>query len=101
MKYSGRERDLEIARQIVASLLPLGHADVYLFGSSARGDARRFSDLDIGILPRRPLPPAMISTLREALAESSMLIDADIVDLAETGDEFRTAALRDAQPWIV
>ena len=25
----------------------------------------------------------------------------DIVDLAETGDEFRTAALRDAQPWIV
>ena len=97
---NGREIDLAIARDIVRRQLAPGLATACVFGSTARGDALRYSDLDIGILPRQPLPPGTLAALREALAESSMLIDADVVDLSEADEEFRSAVLREARTWI-
>jgi hypothetical protein len=45
-----------------------GHkADAYLFGSRPRGDARRFSDIDAGILPLARLPPGLLAEIRDAL----------------------------------
>ena len=100
MTTTGRARDLGIARDIVRRFITGDGAEVVIFGSTAGGDARRYSDLDIGILPRRPLRPETLPALREALAESSMLIDVDVVDLAEATEPFRQAVLREAKPWI-
>jgi uncharacterized protein len=59
-----------------------GHdAEVWLFGSCARDEALRHSDIDIGILPRDELPPGFFSELAESVEESSIPYDVDIVDL--------------------
>ncbi len=42
-------------------------ARVFLFGSWARGDARRYSDIDVAILPAEPLPAGFLLDLQEAL----------------------------------
>src|SRR5262245_21451910 len=60
---STRARALERVRGIVCDVLEGREARVYLFGSSARGQARRSSDIDVAIDPLRPLPPALLAEL--------------------------------------
>jgi predicted nucleotidyltransferase len=56
-------------------------AEVWLFGSCARGEALRHSDIDIAILPRDELPSVFFADLAEGVEESSIPYDVDIVDL--------------------
>ena len=56
-------------------------AEVWLFGSCARGEALQHSDIDIAILPRNELPTGFFSDLAESVEESSIPYDVDIVDL--------------------
>ncbi len=39
--------------------------NVYLFGSWARGEATRVSDIDLAIESETPLPPGTLARLRE------------------------------------
>ena len=56
-------------------------AEVWLFGSCARGDTLQHSDIDIAILPRDELPSGFFSDLAKSVEESSIPYDVDIVDL--------------------
>ncbi|MGD0497138.1 MAG: nucleotidyltransferase domain-containing protein [Bryobacteraceae bacterium] len=49
--------DLNEVRRLVLRGLSGRRARVYLFGSWARGDASRVSDIDVAVLPLEPLPP--------------------------------------------
>jgi predicted nucleotidyltransferase len=92
---------LDRVREIVARRLA-GHAvDVYLFGSWARGEARRTSDIDVALLPREDLAASLVTKLREDLDESSVPYEVDVVDLRETTDEFRARVLREGVRWTV
>jgi nucleotidyltransferase substrate binding protein (TIGR01987 family) len=71
-------RDLDEARRIVFRHLAGRQAQVYLFGSRARGEARRFSDIDIAILPGQPLPPGFLLDLQDALETSEALYPVDL-----------------------
>ncbi|MSP62987.1 MAG: nucleotidyltransferase domain-containing protein [Myxococcales bacterium] len=53
---------------------------VYLFGSRARGEERRESDVDLAILDSRPIDPVRRWHLQERLAEL-LHIHVDLVDL--------------------
>lgn len=80
--------------------LRLGNlAHVYLFGSWARGDPRRISDIDIAIGAEGPLPVALLSEIREALAESPLPYPVEVVDLAEISPGFRARILSEGIPW--
>lgn len=46
-----------------------GEYDVFLFGSRAGGGASRFSDYDIGIRGKNPLPALVKAQIEEALEE--------------------------------
>ena len=80
----------------------LGHtpADVYLFGSWARGAQRPTSDIDVAIASAAPLPRALLASLREALEESTIPNRVDVVDLAETDAAFRDRVHREGILWI-
>jgi predicted nucleotidyltransferase len=94
-------RHLESVRRIVLEGLGDRPARLFLFGSHARGDARIGSDIDVAILPAEPVPPAVLARIREALEESRVPYQVDLVDLARAEEDFVKSALRGAIAWTV
>jgi predicted nucleotidyltransferase len=91
--------DLGEVRRIVQAGLRGYAAEIYLFGSWAKGHPSRCSDIDVAILPREPLPQGLLSQVREALEESQVLYPVDLVDLSEASSQFRESILREGIPW--
>lgn len=56
-------------------------AQIYLFGSRARGDASEYSDIDIAIKGSKPLKNTLAS-VRFAIEESQIPYKVDLVDLS-------------------
>ena len=92
--------DLETVREIVLGSLAGTGAAVYLFGSRANGRQSEISDVDVGVLPRAPLPRGLLADLREALAEANILCEVDVVDLNDAPEAFRKQVLEEGIPWI-
>jgi len=74
-------------------------ARVFLFGSQARGDARRHSDIDVAVLADKPLPAGVLARIRHALEESTIPYEVDVVDLSRAEPGFVAAVLEEAVPW--
>src|ERR1700758_3654413 len=93
-----RKRAIEELRRMVLAALGENDAQVWLFGSCARGEALQHSDIDIAILPRDELPSGFFSDLAEGVEESSIPYDVDIVDLRRAAstlvDEFCPAGVK-------
>lgn len=89
-----RPADWVIVRDILARFVP--DYDVLAFGSRARRDAKRYSDLDLALRGTGPLPATRMSALREAFGDSDLPFKVDIADLARAEPNFRAAVLRDA-----
>ncbi len=94
-----RDRGLDAVRRIVLDALAGRDAKVYLYGSCARGEARHSSDIDVAIDPATPLPMGLVGDIREALEESTIPYNVDVVDLGAADPEFRQRILRDAVEW--
>ena len=92
-------QDLQEVRRIVLRLLEGRQARVFLFGSWARGEACRVSDIDVAILPAEPLPPGLVSDIEEALENSLSLYPVDLVDLTSVSEDFRRRALAEGLSW--
>jgi predicted nucleotidyltransferase len=90
---------LEEVRRIVLDGLADRPAKVFLFGSHARGGARRGSDIDVAILPADPIPAPVLARIRERLEQSRVPYEVDLVDLARAEGDFVRSALRGAIPW--
>jgi predicted nucleotidyltransferase len=93
------QRALDNVRHIVLNHLADRQARVYLFGSCARGDVNRLSDIDVAIEPLEPLPGSVLSDIREDLEESTVPYFVDVVDLSTVNSEFRARVLRDGVIW--
>lgn len=75
------------------------HAKIYLFGSYARNEARRTSDIDLAIDAGIKIPleeKHMIANMIDAL---NLVQNVDIVDLNAIADDFRTTIMKDAVAW--
>ena len=90
---------LERVKGIVCRALGHTPADVYLFGSWARGAQRPTSDIDVAIESAEPLPRGLLASLREALEESTIPNRVDVVDLAETDAAFRDRVRGEGIRW--
>ncbi len=86
-------------RQIILSQLKAYSVQVYLVGSHARGTARPTSDIDVGISPKEPLPTGVLAQVREALFESTLPVNVDLIDLSQTDEQFRQQILPEAIVW--
>ena len=74
-------------------------ARAFLFGSQARQTVHPASDVDVGVLPLTPLPAGLLSTIREALEESTVPFAVDLIDLSSADPAFRKRVLQEGIPW--
>jgi len=81
----GREEILYMVKDIVLKGLGNAEARVYLFGSWARGEEKRASDIDIAIEYEGSLAHDIIVKIRELLEESRIPYRVDVVDLTKAG----------------
>lgn len=91
--------DEGIVRTIVLRALDGVPVRVFLFGSRARGDARRGADFDIALLGEGPLPAQLLAQIRDELEESVVTVPVDLVDLGEAPASLREAVLREGREW--
>lgn len=69
--------------------------EVWAFGSRVTWSAKQYSDLDLAVITKRPLPLSISADLKNALAESSLSIKVDVVDWATTAESFRRIIEKD------
>lgn len=93
--------DLELARGVIRTHLAGKGARVRLFGSRARGDSRTWSDIDVAVQADPALPAGVLSTLREALEESSCLLNVDVVDWHDADAALRESIAREGIEWTI
>jgi len=84
-------------RAILASHLPAG-VEVLVFGSRARGSAKRFSDLDLALKGAGPLDPDLLNRLADAFETSALPWRVDLVDYHRLTPEFLGAICGDLTP---
>jgi predicted nucleotidyltransferase len=82
-----RPEDWDIIRTILRQHLP--GIEVWAFGSRVTGRARPFSDLDLALITKEPLPLPVRAALAEALTESDLPWTVDLVDWATLSPEFK------------
>jgi len=91
--------ELDQVRRIVLTGLRGCRARAYLFGSRARGNATRWSDVDVAVEPLEPLPEGLLSDIREALEESRVVYSVDLVDLSNADAALRCEVRREGIAW--
>jgi predicted nucleotidyltransferase len=76
-----------IVREILDTHVP--DREVRAFGSRVTGSAQKFSDLDLAVLGTEALDRAVLSTLKEAFAESDLVISVDVLDWNRLDESFQ------------
>ena len=80
--------DLNAVKTILHHHIPA--REVWAFGSRVTGNVKPFSDLDLAIIGSEPVPAPTLADLKDAFSESDLPFKVDIVDWAETRENFRT-----------
>ena len=93
MKMTTIEKtEIEIKKIIYKFLKPEEYK-LFVFGSRATNNARKFSDYDIGISGSKPISFKKTALIKEALEESDLPFRVDIVDFSMVSSEFKKEAL--------
>lgn len=87
------ERHRKILDELLIAPLKKAGYSLWVFGSRARGDHQKFSDLDV-LVGGKP-SQSLISQVRESLEESSLPIKVDLVLENELAESYRANVLRD------
>ncbi len=94
-RISIRPEDHQVVAEILRMHLP-PEAQVWVFGSRARGTDKRAADLDLAIDAGRRLTPDEMLTLELAFEESVLPYRVDVVDRQNIEGIFRENLLQDA-----
>ena len=94
--YQKSIRDL---KSLIIEFFKEENVIVILFGSRARGDYSKVSDIDIGILPKNRLDRKKLVLLKEKIDNLNFPYTVDVVDLSKVSEAFRERALREGIVW--
>jgi uncharacterized protein len=89
---------LEIER-IIAPLRRRRAGRLVLFGSRARDDARRTSDIDLAFTSPQPVPLDELALIREAFEESRIPFHVDLLDYATAPAQLRAVIDKEGIAW--
>ena len=87
------ESALRTIKKIILEFVDQKTHQLFLFGSRASGQARKFSDFDIGIKGKEPLSLKTIALIKEVLEDSDLPFEVDVIDLAGATEKFKKMAL--------
>ncbi len=85
------QTDRELLFQLLIDPLKKQGAKVWIFGSRARGDYKKFSDIDIlyDLQKNKKLPQGWMSPIIEAIENSNLPYKVDIVNRQEVAESYR------------
>lgn len=95
MKFGLTGPQYELLEELLVKPLNKMGAKVWIFGSRARGDQKKFSDIDILFESSHEISLGQLSQLREALEESDLPYKVDIVNVHDLADSYRNNVLKD------
>lgn len=93
------QKSIQDLKSLVFETLIEENVTVILFGSRARGDFSRVSDIDIGILPGKNFDRRKLIFLIEKIENLNIPYTVDIVDLSRVSKVFKEKALREGIVW--
>jgi len=93
------QRSIRDLKSLIIEFFKEENVIVILFGSRARGDYSRVSDIDIGILPKNRLDRKKLVLLKEKIDNLNFPYTVDVVDLSKVSESFREKALREGIVW--
>ncbi len=91
--------DAEEIQRCLGPFLRRFDAHLIVFGSRARGETHRASDLDLALLADRPIPTWALAEMRECLENSNLPFRIDLVDYARAPAELKRAIDEEGVPW--
>ncbi len=91
-------KTIEELRDFLKTFFKDTKVEIFLFGSRARGDNSRFSDVDIGFLSDVDISKRLIF-LREIIENSNLPYKVDIIDLSENTDLLKVV-LKEGVRWL-
>jgi len=99
VQQTNREQLLNEVKQIVLPAFRAFDAQIYLFGSWARGEERAASDIDIAVKSQNSIPATIFAQTRERLEESLIPCRIDLVNLYESSESFKAEVLKEGILW--
>ena len=95
LNYEPFKKDyVSMAKYYVLENLKDFDCKIFIYGSRARGDFQRFSDLDIGIIPQNNVRLPIYDIQDYLNYESEIPFKIDMVDFSITDEKFKQHALQ-------
>lgn len=79
-------------KKIIFQFLDPQKDRVFIFGSRAIGNGRKFSDIDIGVKSNKQINSITLSDIEEAFEESNIPYTVDVVDFSQVSANFNEVA---------
>ena len=92
-------RYIEKLKELTLASLEGEKVKVVLFGSRARQDHRRASDVDIGLIPYGSLDKKKLVLLKDKIEELNIPYKVEIVDFSQASSDFKKEAMKGAVIW--
>ena len=86
------------ATSIILTYLPRKAYRMFLFGSRTRAHHHPYSDIDIGLDGTKRVVPSVMAQIVDALEESDLPVNVDVVDFSRVTPEFAQIARQNLQP---
>ena len=86
-------------KKLVLDSLKGEKVKVIVFGSRAREDNHKCSDVDIGLIPYGNIDAGKIASLKERIEDLNIPYKVEIVDFRDVSESFKKEALKEIIVW--
>ena len=102
MNYKGKnyfDISLQKVKSLILEMLDGEDVKIILFGSAARRDFHRHSDIDIAILPKNDYNKTKVILLKEKLENINIPYSVELIDLSKVSKTFSDKVLEEGEIW--